>query len=160
MLFGSSKPVIGKASGLIRLPLEVVYKFVAEDFFENYPRWSSEVVDLKRLSDGPLGKGSMLRQVRIDHGRKSDSTFMITDLQPHSRIAFDGVSNKYRCIYDFEEPSGSATVTRVTFTFEFTELEPILRPFEKLVRVAVQDGADRTVKNLKGLLEREAPSSA
>lgn len=109
MLFGSTKPVIGKASGLIRLPLEVVYKFVAEDFFENYPRWSSEVIDLKKLSDGPLREGSQMRQVRIDHGRKSDSTFKITDLRPQSRIAFDGVSNKYRCIYDFEQPSGSST---------------------------------------------------
>ena len=159
MLFGSTKPVIGKASGLIRLPLESVYKFVAEDFFENYPRWSSEVIDLKKLSDGPLREGSQMRQVRIDHGRKSDSTFKITDLRPQSRIAFDGVSNKYRCIYDFEQPSGSSTVTRVTFTFEFPELEPILRPFEKLVRVAVQDGAERTVKNLKGLIEREAPNA-
>ncbi|MCF7967645.1 MAG: SRPBCC family protein [Methylococcaceae bacterium] len=159
MFFGSPKPVIGKASGLVRLPLEDVYQFVAEDFFENYPRWSSEVIDLKKLSDGPLKVGSLMRQIRVDHGRKSDSTFRITDLLPDSRIAFEGVSNKYRCIYDFEEPNGSSALTRVTFTFEFPELEPILRPFEKLVRVAVQDGADRTVKNLKGLIEREAPSA-
>jgi hypothetical protein len=114
---------------------------------------------LKKLSDGPLKVGSLMRQIRVDHGRKSDSTFRITDLLPDSRIAFEGVSNKYRCIYDFEEPNGSSALTRVTFTFEFPELEPILRPFEKLVRVAVQDGADRTVKNLKGLIEREAPSA-
>ena len=155
MLFGSAKPVIGKSSALIRLPLEDVYKFVAEDFFDNYPRWSSEVIELKKLSDGPLARGSLLRQIRVDHGRRSDSTFRITQLEPGQRIAFDGVSNKYRCIYDFEQAGSSPEVTRVQFTFEFPELEPILRPFEKLVRVAVQEGTDRTVKNLKGLIERE-----
>jgi hypothetical protein len=47
----------------------------------------------------------------------------------------------------------------LTFTFEFPELELMLRPFEKLVRVAVQDGAERTVRNIKGLLEKEAVSA-
>jgi hypothetical protein len=30
-----------------------------------------------------------------------------------------------------------------------------MRPFEKLIRVAVQDGAERTVRNLKRLIETE-----
>jgi hypothetical protein len=34
-------------------------------------------------------------------------------------------------------------------------LEPRIRPFEKLVRIAVQDGARRTVKKLKLLIEKE-----
>jgi len=30
-----------------------------------------------------------------------------------------------------------------------------LRPFEKLIRFAVQDGTERVVRNLKALVERE-----
>lgn len=157
MFFGSGKPVIGKASAIIQRPLEEVYRFIGEDFFENYPRWSPEVVELIRLSDGPIQVGSVLRQKRIDHGHKSESTFRVTDCVPCQLLAFDGVSNAYRCIYELAQAPGSPEATRLTFTFEFPELEGFLRPFEKLVRVAVQDGADRTIRNLKGLIERQRP---
>ncbi|MCK7502534.1 MAG: hypothetical protein MZW92_81455 [Comamonadaceae bacterium] len=43
----------------------------------------------------------------------------------------------------------------MTFTFELERLEPRLRPFEKLIRIALQDGAKRTVRKLKLLIEKE-----
>jgi hypothetical protein len=152
MLFGSKQPVVAKASTVIKKPLEDVFQFIGEDFFSNYPKWSPEVVELKPLSNGPLKVGAMARQVRVDHGHRSESTFTVTDFQPNRRIAFSGVSNAYRCIYDLEK-TGSAPATQVAFTFELPELELFMRPFEKLIRIAVQDGAERTVKNLKGLIE-------
>ena len=155
MLFGSSKPVIGRASAIVRRPVDEVFRFIGDDFLVNYPRWSPEVIELRKLSEGPVRVGSLLRQVRVDHGHKSESTFKVTDYLTNRRLAFNGVSNAYRCLYEFESPEGHYEVTRVTFIFEFPELEMMLRPFEKLVRIAVQEGADRTVRNLKGLIERE-----
>ena len=159
MLFGSAKPVIGKASGIIRRPPDEVFKFIGEDFFTNYPRWSPEVIKLHQVAGEGIQVGSMMRQVRVDHGHKSESTFRVTDYHPSRKMAFSGVSNAYRCTYDFEGPAGQTGCTRLTFTFEFPELELMLRPFEKLVRVAVQDGAERTVRNIKGLLEKEVASA-
>jgi hypothetical protein len=158
MLFGSAKPVIGRASGIIRRPPDEVFKFIGEDFFANYPRWSPEVIKLQQVAGEGIQVGSQIRQVRVDHGHKSESTFRVTDYHPSRKMAFSGVSNAYRCTYEFEEPAGQTGCTRLTFTFEFPELELMLRPFEKLVRVAVQDGAERTVRNIKGLLEKEAAS--
>jgi hypothetical protein len=135
--------------------VEQVFRFIGAEFLANYPRWSPEVVGLRALSEGPVRAGFLVRQVRVDHGHKSESTFKVTDYVANRRMSFNGVSNAYRCLYEFEPPGGSAEVTRVTFTFEFPELEMMLRPFEKLVRIAVQEGADRTVRNLKGLIERE-----
>lgn len=42
------------------------------------------------------------------------------------------------------------------------QLELYMRPFEKLIRVSVQDGAERVVRSIKGLVERESapPGSA
>ena len=159
MLFGSAKPVIGKASVIIRRPPDEVFKFIGEDFFTNYPRWSPEVIKLQQIAGDGIQVGSLMRQVRVDHGHKSESTFRVTDYHPSRKMAFSGVSNAYRCTYDFEEPAGQTGCTRMTFTFEFPELELMLRPFEKLVRVAVQDGAERTVRNIKGLLEKEVASA-
>jgi hypothetical protein len=43
----------------------------------------------------------------------------------------------------------------MTFIFELEKLEPRMRPFEKLIRIALQDGAKRTVRKLKMLIEKE-----
>lgn len=154
MLFGSRQPVLGKASTIIQKPVEEVFHFIGNDFFNNYPRWSPEVEDLKALSGGPLKVGSLVRQVRVDHGHRTESTFKVTDFEPNRRIAFSGVSAAYRCIYDLEKTESPGSATRVAFTFELPELEIFMRPFEKLIRIAIQDGAERTVRNLKGLIEK------
>lgn len=155
MLFGSTKPVVAKANTIIQKPLDEVFHFIGDDFFENYPRWSPEVLELRALSDGPMNVGTLARQVRVDHGHRSESTFKVTDFQLNRRISFSGVSNAYRCTYDLEPTEAPAPATRVAFTFELPELELFMRPFEKLIRIAVQDGAERTVKNLKGLIEKQ-----
>jgi hypothetical protein len=153
MLFGSTQPVIAKASTLIHKPAEDVFQFIGTEFFQNYPKWSPEVVELKPLSDGPMRLGVLAKQVRVDHGHRSESTFKVTDFEPNRRIVFSGVSNAYRCVYDLEPAKAPTAATRIAFVFELPQLELYMRPFEKLIRVAAQDGAERTVKNLKGLLE-------
>ena len=61
-------------------------------------------------------------------------------------------SPPYCSIYEFADRNSS---TQLTFTFELHQIEPRMRPFEKLIRIALQDGAKRTVKKLKLLIERE-----
>jgi len=73
--------VKARADILIRRPPEVVFGFVARDFFANYPRWSPQVQRLELLTPGPIRVGSRARQVRIDQGRRSESTFRPPDLR-------------------------------------------------------------------------------
>lgn len=153
MLFGSNHPVVGKASTVIHKPVEDVFRFIGDGFFENYPKWSPEVVELKPLSREQLQLGSLARQVRVDHGHRTESTFKVTEYQPNRRLLFSGVKDPYRCIYDMEPDMGSQSNTRIAFTFELSQIEFYMRPFEKLIRIAVQDGAERTVRNIKGLIE-------
>ena len=92
----------------------------------------------------------MCRQVRIDQGRRSESTFKVTIFQPGKRICFEGVSNPYRCDYVLESDKATSVIH---FTFELLSLELLMRPFEKLIRMAVQDGTEKTVRNIKKLVE-------
>lgn len=149
----SDKPVVGKASIMIRKPDEHVFNFIGTDLLTNYPRWSPEVRELEKLTDGPLGLGTLCRQVRVDQGNRSESTFKIVIFEPHMRIRFDGVSNPFRCDYVLE--SADPAFTQITFIFELLSLELHMRPFEKLIRIAIQDGAERTVRNIKKLIEVE-----
>lgn len=153
-MFGLNKdtPVVGKSDIKVLSPCKEVFSFVGADFIKNYPRWSPEVVDLQSLTDGVVKVGTMCRQVRIDQGRRSESTFKITIFQPEKRICFEGVSSPYRCDYVLKSDN-LASVSHIHFTFELLSLELFMRPFEKLIRMAVQDGTEKIVKNIKRLIE-------
>ena len=152
-MFGltSNKGASGTGSIVINQPVDKVFNFIAVDFFDNYPRWSPEVQELALLSKPPLQLNSLVRQVRIDNMQRSESTFKITTYKVGEKLVFEGVSNAYRCSYDFVATNPSNT--QLTFTFELLKLELFMLPFEKLVCIAVQEGAKRTVRNLKNLLE-------
>lgn len=150
-------PVVGKASTIIQSPSDRLFNFIGIDLLVNYPRWSPEVKDLEKLTDGPIRQGVICRQVRIDQGNRSESTFKIKTFDSGMRICFEGVSNPYRCDYMIE-PINS-TDSRLTFIFELLSLDLHVRPFEKLVRIAVQDGTERTVRNIKKLIEAEQVDS-
>jgi hypothetical protein len=146
-------PVIGKASAIIQSPTDKLFNFIGNDLLINYPRWSPEVKELEKITDGPIKIGTVCRQVRIDQGNRSESTFKVKFFDIGARICFEGVSNPYRCDYVIE--SVNAFDSRITFIFELLSLDLHVRPFEKLVRIAVQDGTERTVKNIKKLIEAE-----
>ncbi|MGE5155700.1 MAG: SRPBCC family protein [Bdellovibrio bacteriovorus] len=145
-----------QAQILVGLPPEPVFVFVAEEFLRNYPRWSPEVRRLDLLTPGPLRVGSRARQVRVDQGRRSESTFRVVALEPPSRVGFAEVSGQFGIEYQMDALGGGAGCrTRLTFAFELRRIELYMRPFEKRIRSAVQEGAERVVRNIKGLLERE-----
>jgi hypothetical protein len=137
---------------LIRCPLPDVYGFVVEDFVRNYPRWSPEVQRLRPLTDGPLDLGWTAHQVRVDQGRRTETDFRVIALDPQHYVCFKGIKDPFVIDYRFD-PQGQHT--QLTFSFELARLGFALRPFEKLIRFAVQDGTERVVRNLKALVERE-----
>lgn len=150
-------PVIGKASAIIQSPSDKIFDFIGHNLLINYPRWSPEVKELEKITDGPVKLGTVCRQVRIDQGNRSESTFKVKIFEEGSRICFEGVSNPYRCDYVIE--AINVADSRVTFVFELLSLDLHVRPFEKLVRIAVQDGTERTVRNIKKLIEADRANS-
>jgi hypothetical protein len=158
-MFGLFKktPVVGKASALIKSPSDSLFHFIGTDLLVNYPRWSPEVRELKILTDGPIKQNTLCRQVRIDQGNRSESTFKVKAFDIGARICFEGTTNPYRCDYLIEPVNASDS--KITFIFEMLDLELYMKPFEKLIRIAVQDGTDRTVRNIKKLIEAESSGS-
>jgi hypothetical protein len=144
--------VKAESTTLIRCPLPAVYTFVVEDFVRNYPRWSPEVQDLRPLTDGPLCMGWSAQQVRIDQGRRTETDFRVVVLEPQRRVCFRGMRDPFVIDYRFTEQGDD---TALMFSFELARLGFALRPFEKLIRLAVQDGTQRVVRNLKLLIEKE-----
>jgi hypothetical protein len=156
---GSTDPVVGKASIVVECSAMDIFKYIGDDLFQNYPKWSPEVKELEQITSGPVQLGTIGRQVRVDQGRRSESRFKISTFEPGKRITLIGVADPFRCAYELHniDPEKS---TELTFTFELLELLVVMRPFEGLVRVAIKDGAGRTVQNIKRLVEAEKSMNA
>jgi hypothetical protein len=138
-----------KSHIVIHRPVQAVYRFVAEEFFRNYPRWSPEVAELEALSSGPIGVGSQGRQVRTDLGRSLEATFRVRRLEPGRSIAFEGISEPFSIDYRLE-PQGDAT--RLSFRIQL-RAKRLIGPLEKVAALAVRAGAERVVRNIRDLLE-------
>lgn len=151
---GSTEPILGKASTLVECSATDLFKYLGENLFQNYPKWSPEVKELEQLTPGPVQLGTMGRQVRVDQGRRSESRFKIFAYEPNARLTLVGVSDPFRCTYELQDINPDES-TKLTFSFELLELLVVMRPFEGLVRVAIKDGAERTVRNIKRLVEAE-----
>ncbi len=146
--------ITGRSSIDIARPVATVYDFVVVRFFDNYPRWSPQVRELRALNGDRVALGTRGRQVRIDQGRRSETRFEVTRLEPERAVDFDGdKAAKFAIRYRFE-PQGEQAC-RLSMEFELKHIDLFMRPFEKLIRHAVQDGTDETVRNIKRLIERE-----
>jgi len=142
-----------QATTFIARPAAEVFRYVATDFFTNYPRWSPEVVMLRATSPGPLRVGSTGWQVRVDYGRRTELSFRVSLLEECRRVDFRGISMPMLSSYRFVEVNRK---TRLTFLFELTRLELFMRPFSGLINMKAQQGAQQVVSSIKRLLEAQA----
>jgi hypothetical protein len=86
----------------------------------------------------------------------------VLEFQKYRRFVCAGVGHvgdvlrmsAFRCVYDLKAAPFSESCTCVAFTFEIPELDFMMRPFERLVRVVIQKGAEHSLWNIKGLIER------
>jgi hypothetical protein len=149
-LAAASAAVKGAASAVVPQDADAVHDFIARDFFSNYQRWSPQVVELEPRGPVPVRPGVTARQVTLDRGMRSESTFEVVQVD-ESRLVLEGRSEPFRSTYQFERIAGGETA--LSFEFEMRELDLSMRPFAKLIRMALQEGAEQTVENLKSLLE-------
>jgi hypothetical protein len=141
----------GAAEEVIACTQEEAFEFIGFGFFENYPKWCPQVVELEPLSAEPIEAGPMARQMTLERGIKTQSTFRISAFRPSDLIAIAGVSERFNSRYALEPAEDEST--KIAFSFELEELDLAMRPFQKLIRAALQEGAAQTVENLKTLLE-------
>ncbi|MEI6707694.1 MAG: SRPBCC family protein [Methylococcales bacterium] len=152
--FDSSKPVAGESSIDIPKPANDVFSYIGENFFDNYPKWAVEVVEFEPLSGKEVFVGATAKQIRKDNGAEVESVFKITDYEPNVKLIFEGITAPYKHSYLLES-DGLQKPTRLTFRFELLELEVFMRPFQKLIRSAIEDGTETTVENIKNLITAE-----
>ena len=149
--FGTSKQVSGEASIVIKANSKEAFSLIAENFFHNYQKWAPEVIELEPLDGDKVFIGAKGRQVREDNDSMVESIFEITEYSPYSKFSIQGLSTPYKQTFliGSEEQNDK---TKLTFKFDLLEIEIFMRPFEKLIRVAIEEGAENTVEKIRDLL--------
>lgn len=128
-----------------------VFGFVAVDFFANYRKWSPEVDVLEGLSDGEFGVNYLFRQVQGDKNGLDEAILTVTHFEPNHHFAYANLKEHYSCHYIFEDIQGSST--RLTLVFQLENIDILMRPFNKLLRMSIQEGIRQTANNIKQLLD-------
>jgi uncharacterized protein YndB with AHSA1/START domain len=130
---------------MIGRPIEEVFGFLSD--LENIPRWNDAIVETRKVSEGPVGVGTIYRQVRSVPSR-SEERFEVTVYNPPRYLEIRGQLGPFpsRLSYALDAvPEG----TRIT---NAVELE-LRGPGRLLGRVAVPRVRDAVAANLQKLKE-------
>jgi uncharacterized protein YndB with AHSA1/START domain len=134
-----------KNTVMIGRPIEEVFGFLSD--FENIPRWNYAIVETRKVTDGPVGVGTIYHQVRSVPSR-SEEHFEVTAYNPPRQLEIQGQLGPFpsRLAYALDAlPEG----TRIT---NAVELE-LRGPGRLLGRVAVPRVRDAVAANLQKLKE-------
>lgn len=76
---------------IIGRPINEVFRFVAD--FENMPKWNYYVVEVNKVTSGPIGIGTVFRQVRKTDTQK----YKIVEFEPNRKVVVETLPPARRC---------------------------------------------------------------
>ncbi len=115
----------------INRPAKEVYDYLVN--VENAQKWQPAVIEVKRLTEGPIRVGIKFRGVAKMMGRRISTTCEITELKPNKQIAFKATSDgpmEYQTIYTLE-PNGAANSSKDSWVISSEGSLALLEPFLK-----------------------------
>src|SRR5512132_3360102 len=134
---------------MIRRSIEDVFGFLSD--FENVPRWNYAISETHKVSQGPVGMGTIYQQVRSVPSR-SEERFEVTAYNPPRHLEIQGQLGPFpsRLAYALDAvPEG----TRITNSVEL-ELRGPGRLLGRVAVPRVRDAVAANLRKLKELLER------
>jgi uncharacterized protein YndB with AHSA1/START domain len=139
-------------SNVINRPVEEVFAVASDP--ETYPKWSPGLIEVKRISEGPIGVGTTWRLVRQALGLRLEGDLDLTEYEPNRKFTLDSKSRPFpgEARWTFDAVEGA---TRVSVVLQaepggfFKLAEPLLRSFTKRTM-------ETELANLKDLVEAHA----
>jgi hypothetical protein len=131
----------------ITRPVEEAFTYLADA--ENLPQWNYAIEETRKISPGPVGVGSLYRQIRTLPGR-SQEDFEIVVFQPPGQLTLDGTFGPFRVSYLLEPtPSG----TKLTNKWDLQATSASLRLLGPLAIPKVKSAVAENLRTLKQILE-------
>ena len=147
----SPKSITGETSIELNQSINDVFAYIIHDifsymggcFFENHAKWSVQAFKFDSL---------------MEEQSVIDSAEIISDYQPYFKLIFQGQTLPYKHTYLLEY-NPQKKITRLTFYFEILEISFSMKPFEKLIRYSIEEGAKNNLQNIKKLIDIEFNNS-
>ena len=128
-----------------------VFGFVSDQL--NAPVWQRGLLEVERLTDGPIGVGTRHTFVRKVAGRRLEADNEYYEYEPNRKVAFRFISGSTSGGGSYQVEPVSPSRTRLTTS---VEMHPtgLARLTEPLVSIAIKREVDANLATLKELLER------
>lgn len=152
---------------VIRCPAADVFRFVAEGFFDHARKWNTQILEVRKTSDGPIRVGTTGVAVGLGQAGQTQSNLDILEYEPFSVFSFrtEALPAAVRTrrgktpllthsVMAFRfEPNGIETT--VTISLE-TDMARYPWSFRTALRAAQPQGLVATAERIKALLETRA----
>jgi uncharacterized protein YndB with AHSA1/START domain len=145
--------VITQSIEIDRRPEEV---FAYLDQLERHGEWQAGITSARIETDGPVGVGTRVREMRKMGGREQDTSYEITEHDPPRRTSFRGTVGPVRPVGTVTvEPVGDGSRSRVSIEFDLVGqgMGKLIAP---LARMQARKGIAESQQQLKAKLESGA----
>jgi uncharacterized protein YndB with AHSA1/START domain len=98
----------------IRRPVEEVFAFVADQ--TNGPSWQSGLLEVRRITDEPIGLGTKHTAVRKFMGRRLEATNEYVVYEPNKEVTFKGAAGSAEFQHSYlteSTPEGTKLISRM-----------------------------------------------
>jgi hypothetical protein len=135
---------------LIHCPVEQVFSFVTA--LDNGIQWQSSTIEERKITPGPVSKGTTFYNVTEILGRRIESTLQITEILPNQKFAFRAISALIpsQMSQTYEAVEGG---TRLTVVAQ-GQVDGFLKVTETLVTRQAEQKVAADLANLKRLMEK------
>lgn len=143
-------------SVMVARPIEDVFRFVGDEYFEHATKWNPTTIQLKKTAPGPIGVGTTGYEVKNIKGKSYERHFAFRTWERNKRFMFitveSSLEDSYRCEFRFD-PVGSGT--RLTVDVEVAMDTPMFRYMKPLAERTVRKDIETQVNTLlKSAIER------
>ena len=140
---------------VIGRPVDDVWEFVHD--IANDRLWQTTLVESEQLTDGPMGVGTRVREVRHFLGLKIELAWEVTEFEPKTRSAIRGVSGPVPLSGGYRlEPLDAGTKFTVTGELDAHGLFKLAEPV--FARITSRE-LEANLGHLKDLLEAESATA-
>jgi len=139
-------------STVINRPVEEVFAVASNP--ETYRKWSPGLIEVKRISEGPIGVGTTWRLVREALGQRLEAALELTEYEPNRKFTLDSKARPFpgEARWSFDAVEGGTRVSVVV------QAEPggFFKLAEPLLASMVKRQFEADLANLKDLMEARA----
>lgn len=97
------------------VPLDQLFKLVADGYFENAPRWDTGLLEIAKTSEGPVGVGATGREARMDlPGLRAEQSLQVVEFERNCRFTVKAESPGKGTVltsYAFETVGSGSRIT-------------------------------------------------